>query len=135
MGNHESSPVNSYPPPQVAKEPGGDIQWLFDAYANNWKNWLPESSIKTVLKGKFFFLVFLILFNQNCYQMLLDCLGGFYTTLIKPGFRVVSLNDNFGSDDDWWLMVANYSVDPHGQLQWFSDVMQMVGDDVSSFFI
>lgn len=53
-------------------------------------------------------------------------IGGFYTDIIRPGLRVVSLNNNYCSTDDWWLLVGNNSVDPVGQLSWFASVMQEV---------
>ncbi|XP_077972513.1 sphingomyelin phosphodiesterase-like [Styela clava] len=99
LGNHAPSPVNLYPPPQLSHLEGGDISWLYEAVANNWKNWLPEEALNTVKKG------------------------GFYTTTIRKGLRVVSLNNNYCSDDDWWLLVGNNSVDPLGQLNWFAGIM------------
>jgi len=38
----------------------------------------------------------------------------------------VSLNTNYCSDDSWWLLVGDNSVDPEGQLEWFVKVMQKV---------
>lgn len=105
LGNHASSPVNSYPPPQLANVPGGDIAWLYDGVSKNWKNWIPEKDLVTARKG------------------------GYYTTLIRKGLRVVTLNNNYCSDDSWWLLVGDYSVDPAGQLKWLVQVMQQAEDD------
>jgi len=58
--------------------------------------------------------------------------GGFYTTMIRPGLRVVSLNTNYCSDDSWWLLVGDNSVDPEKQLAWFADVMQQVAHCVET---
>ena len=50
VGNHESAPINSFPPPYVT---GPDSNsWLLDALAEQWKEWLPDSSLETVRKGK-----------------------------------------------------------------------------------
>ena len=50
VGNHESSPVNSFPPPFVT---GKDShQWLRDSLAKNWGRWLPADTQETIKKGK-----------------------------------------------------------------------------------
>jgi len=52
--------------------------------------------------------------------------------MIRPGLRVVSLNTNYCSDDSWWLLVGDNSVDPEKQLAWFADVMQQVAHCVET---
>ncbi|XP_076822580.1 sphingomyelin phosphodiesterase-like isoform X1 [Clavelina lepadiformis] len=111
LGNHESAPVNSYPPSSINHEPGADISWLYDTVYDSWSNWIPENDLATVKQG------------------------GFYSTLIRPGLRVVSLNSNYCSDDSWWLLVGDNSVDPQDQLAWFAKVMQLAEDQNESVFI
>ncbi|XP_076823452.1 sphingomyelin phosphodiesterase-like [Clavelina lepadiformis] len=111
LGNHESAPVNSYPPSSINHEPGADISWLYDTVYDSWSNWIPENDLATVKQG------------------------GFYSTLIRPGLRVVSLNSNFCSDDSWWLIVGDNSVDPQDQLAWFAKVMQKAEDEKEKVFI
>ncbi|KOC60419.1 Sphingomyelin phosphodiesterase, partial [Habropoda laboriosa] len=43
LGNHESAPVNSFPPPFVPKE--NDISWLYDALDKHWRRWLPADPV------------------------------------------------------------------------------------------
>jgi sphingomyelin phosphodiesterase len=45
--------------------------------------------------------------------------GGFYTTVIRPGFRLISLNMNYCSSENFWLFIN--STDPLNQLDWVSD--------------
>lgn len=45
---------------------------------------------------------------------------------IQPGLRVVSLNMNFCSRENFWLMVN--STDPADQLQWLVTVLQASED-------
>ncbi|KAK7476425.1 hypothetical protein BaRGS_00032350 [Batillaria attramentaria] len=52
--------------------------------------------------------------------------GGFYTFSPFPGFRIVSINSNYGASANWWLMLN--ATDPQGQLQWFAEVMQAAED-------
>ncbi|KAM6907520.1 sphingomyelin phosphodiesterase [Xenentodon cancila] len=96
IGNHESTPVNSFPPPFV--HGNRSSAWLYNAMAEEWSPWLPEEALKTLRYG------------------------GFYTVEIQPGLRVVSLNMNFCARENFWLMVN--STDPANQLQWLVRVLQ-----------
>lgn len=59
--------------------------------------------------------------------------GGFYSMVVQPGLRVVSLNMNFCARENFWLMVN--STDPANQLQWLVHILQTsedVGEKVSA---
>uniref|UniRef100_A0A8C2PLW0 Sphingomyelin phosphodiesterase n=1 Tax=Cyprinus carpio TaxID=7962 RepID=A0A8C2PLW0_CYPCA len=96
VGNHESTPVNSFPPPFVQ----GNLSshWLYDTMAEEWAPWLPEQALETIRHG------------------------GFYTVEVQRGLRVVSLNMNFCARENYWLMVN--STDPADQLQWLIRILQ-----------
>uniref|UniRef100_A0A8C8GR96 Sphingomyelin phosphodiesterase n=1 Tax=Oncorhynchus tshawytscha TaxID=74940 RepID=A0A8C8GR96_ONCTS len=96
IGNHESTPVNSFPPPFV--HGNRSSRWLYDTMAEEWAPWLPEQALKTLRHG------------------------GFYTVEVQPGLRVVSLNMNFCARENYWLMVN--STDPANQLQWLIHILQ-----------
>ncbi|XP_062983832.1 sphingomyelin phosphodiesterase [Elgaria multicarinata webbii] len=96
VGNHESVPVNSFPPPYVHGNQSST--WLYSAMAEAWHQWLPPDALATLRKG------------------------GFYTLSVLPGLRLVSLNMNFCSEANFWLLIN--STDPAGQLQWLVDVLQ-----------
>uniref|UniRef100_A0A8C7Y3L4 Sphingomyelin phosphodiesterase n=1 Tax=Oryzias sinensis TaxID=183150 RepID=A0A8C7Y3L4_9TELE len=96
VGNHESTPVNSFPPPFIHGNRSSG--WLYGAMAEEWAPWLPEPALKTLRYG------------------------GFYTVEIQPGLRVVSLNMNFCARENFWLMVN--STDPANQLQWLVHILQ-----------
>nr|XP_040038008.1 sphingomyelin phosphodiesterase [Gasterosteus aculeatus aculeatus] len=100
IGNHESTPVNSFPPPFV--HGNRSCAWLYDTMAEEWAPWLPKQALKTLRYG------------------------GFYTLEIQPGLRVVSLNMNFCARENFWLMVN--STDPANQLQWLVHVLQASED-------
>lgn len=100
IGNHESTPVNSFPPPFVRGNKSSE--WLYSAMAEEWAPWLPEAALKTLRYG------------------------GFYTLEIQPGLRVVSLNMNFCAQENFWLMIN--STDPANQLQWLVQVLQTSED-------
>ncbi|KAM6985801.1 sphingomyelin phosphodiesterase [Aplochiton taeniatus] len=100
IGNHESTPVNSFPPPFV--HGNRSTRWLYDSMAEEWAPWLPEQALQTLRYA------------------------GFYTLEVQPGLRVVSLNMNFCARENYWLMVK--STDPANQLQWLVHILQTSED-------
>ncbi|GCC38205.1 hypothetical protein chiPu_0016717, partial [Chiloscyllium punctatum] len=100
VGNHESTPVNSFPPPFIHGNESS--AWLYDAMVQAWKGWLPEEAQETLRRA------------------------GFYTVKLNPGLRLVSLNMNFCSHENFWLLVN--STDPAGQLQWLVSILQEAED-------
>ncbi|NXG13071.1 ASM phosphodiesterase, partial [Grallaria varia] len=95
VGNHEATPVNAFPPPYV--HGNQSAAWLYDAMAEAWQGWLPPAALRTLRAG------------------------GFYTAQVWPGLRLVSLNMNFCSQANFWLLIN--STDPAGQLQWLMGVL------------
>ncbi|KAI5640562.1 calcineurin-like phosphoesterase domain-containing protein [Phthorimaea operculella] len=95
--NHESVPVNSFPPPHISP-PDSNIAWLYDELDTLWRRWLPTEVSHTVRRG------------------------AFYSVLVRPGFRIISLNMNYCNNFNWWLMLN--STDPVDQLQWLIHELQ-----------
>ncbi|XP_050420367.1 sphingomyelin phosphodiesterase isoform X2 [Adelges cooleyi] len=93
LGNHESVPVNSFPPSSVVNTPEYGIDWLYSELDTQWRRWLPGSVSRTIKRG------------------------AFYSVLVRPGFRIVSLNMNYCNNKNWWLLMN--STDPVKELQWF----------------
>ncbi|XP_006885532.1 PREDICTED: sphingomyelin phosphodiesterase [Elephantulus edwardii] len=96
VGNHESTPVNGFPPPFI--EGNRSSQWLYEAMANAWEPWLPAEALRTLR------------------------IGGYYALTPYPGLRLISLNMNFCSRENFWLLIN--STDPAGQLQWLVGELQ-----------
>ncbi|NWS87018.1 ASM phosphodiesterase, partial [Toxostoma redivivum] len=95
VGNHEATPVNAFPPPYVRGN--RSAAWLYDAMAEAWQDWLPPAALHTLRTA------------------------GFYTAQVWPGLRLVSLNMNFCSQANFWLLIN--ATDPAGQLQWLMGVL------------
>lgn len=53
-------------------------------------------------------------------------IGGFYALSPHPGLRLISLNMNFCSRENFWLLIN--STDPAGQLQWLVRELQAAED-------
>ncbi|CAF3526154.1 unnamed protein product [Rotaria socialis] len=101
VGNHEAAPCNLFPTPNVRSD---NISWLYEVLAESWiKLGLPPNTRESIERG------------------------GFYTTVIRPGLRLISLNMNYCSAENFWLFIN--STDPLGQLQWMIDWLQYAEDN------
>ncbi|KAF5302827.1 hypothetical protein FQA39_LY02007 [Lamprigera yunnana] len=97
IGNHEGIPSGNFPPPWN-KDDKHSIDWLYNELNKQWEQWLPKSEKNSILRG------------------------GFFSVLIQPGFRLISLNTNYCYIYSWWLYVN--STDPAKELKWFVDQLQ-----------
>lgn len=99
LGNHESSPVNSFPMPEIK---GNDsISWLYNEVVRAWSPWLPGS--RSTLG-----------------------LGAYYSVPVYLGFRIISINMNYCNTLNWWLLLN--STDPANELHWLVTELQMAED-------
>ncbi|CAF3896250.1 unnamed protein product, partial [Adineta steineri] len=100
VGNHEAAPCNLYPTPNIKTD---NISWLYEVLADNWIRFgLSEDTRASIERG------------------------AFYTTLIRPGLRLISLNMNYCTSDNYWLIIN--STDPLDQLQWLIQWLQYAED-------
>lgn len=95
LGNHESFPVNNFPPQYINGT--NSVSWLYSALQKAWSPWLPKDALETVSKS------------------------GFYTVLVRPKFRIVSLNMNYCNQQNWWMLIN--PVDPNRELEWLVRVL------------
>ncbi|ELU17764.1 hypothetical protein CAPTEDRAFT_96075 [Capitella teleta] len=100
IGNHEGVPVNSFPPPFIRGN--RSVTWLYEELVHAWGPWLPNSTYFDISRG------------------------GFYTTLIKPGLRIISVNMNYCNNQNWWLLLN--STDPANEIQWLGSTLQKAED-------
>ncbi|CAF0981469.1 unnamed protein product [Rotaria sordida] len=100
VGNHEAAPCNMYPTPNIRSD---NISWLYEVLADNWiKLGLSADTRESILQG------------------------AFYTTIVRPGLRLISLNMNYCAQENFWLFIN--STDPLNQLQWFIQWLQYAED-------
>nr|XP_023023027.1 sphingomyelin phosphodiesterase-like [Leptinotarsa decemlineata] len=102
IGNHESVPAGNFAPPWMNTD-DHSANWLYQTMADQWRRWLPSSTGNTVLHG------------------------GFYSVLLRPGFRLISLNTNYCHTLSWWLLVN--STDPGKELKWLIHELQNAEDN------
>jgi sphingomyelin phosphodiesterase len=90
------APCNLFPTPSIRSD---NISWLYEALADSWLTLgLPEDTRESILRG------------------------AFYTTLVRPGLRLISLNMNYCAPENYWLFVN--ATDPLDQLQWVFNRLQ-----------
>jgi hypothetical protein len=77
--------------------PGYD-SWLYDAAVSAWAPNLPEDAQATA------------------------SYGGYYQARVRPGLRVISLNSNYFTNDNFWLLANLTFADD--QLNWIADVLE-----------
>ena len=98
LGNHESVPVDSFPPPAM-EEDTVSMSWLHSVLEEEWGAWLQGEDTWSVRKG------------------------AYYSVSVAPGLRVVSLNMNYCMNKNLWLLLN--STDPAHQLQWLVYELQL----------
>lgn len=73
------------------------MNYLYGYVAKSWRRFLPQSTEVTLNRG------------------------GYYTTLVRPGYRIVGLNNNVCYNINWWVM---YHPQEHTvQLNWLHDTL------------
>lgn len=97
IGNHEAHPGNVYSPPNFQLEELS-VQWLYNYLPDDWLHWLPNSTISSIQSE------------------------GYYTVLVKPGFRIIALNSNVCYAHNWWLLHDKTMFIK--QLQWLHDTLK-----------
>ncbi|KAK7063315.1 Sphingomyelin phosphodiesterase [Halocaridina rubra] len=100
-GNHEMNPLDSFPNPEDYPEELS-AEWLYEAMVDQWSRIVPGMDNATVLYG------------------------GFYSVLLKPAFRIISINSMFGYSSNLWLI--ENSTDVAFELQWLESELGKAED-------
>jgi sphingomyelin phosphodiesterase len=90
VGNHEAAPADLFEPDNMPS--------LYDELASQWieRFHLDQQTRATIIKG------------------------GYYTTMVTSTLRLISLNMNYCTANNYWLLIN--STDPSGQLQWVMNI-------------
>ncbi|CAH0763724.1 unnamed protein product [Diatraea saccharalis] len=91
IANHESQPTNQFAPSSIAA-PKLNTTWLYNSLADKWSPYLTQPA-KTSLRK-----------------------SGDFSLLVKPGLRVISLNNNVAYKYNWWLLYD--PLDAKNHLDW-----------------
>lgn len=95
LGNHEPHPVNIITPHTIKIKRFSSAP-LYKFLAKSW-SWLPKSATKTISTG------------------------GYYTVLVRPGLRVIALNNNACIQFNFWILLDSSFLTE--ELQWLHDTL------------
>ncbi|KAF2231533.1 sphingomyelin phosphodiesterase [Viridothelium virens] len=100
VGNHDSCPVNSFPP--AAVDTTITTQWAYNNLSTDWESWIGSAAASDVASN----------FGQ-------------YSVLDKTtGLRIISMNTNFWYKQNFWLFEATMERDPSGALAWLASELE-----------
>ena len=102
-----------FSPPEIENLGDLSISWLYEDADDQWtKYWLPSVDVSSTV-----------------------LYGGYYTTLVRPGLRIVSMNNNYCYTFNWWIFLK--SQDPAFGLRWLNQVLEdaeKAGEKVTETF-
>ncbi len=86
-----------FAPPEVS-DTDYNTAWLYNDADLQWSQWLPADASSTIRYG------------------------GYYTALVQPGLRIVSMNMNYCYTLNWWTLYK--SQDPASGLAWLVQILE-----------
>ncbi len=99
-GNHESAPVNSFPPLAVSTDMSS--QWVYNALSKNWAGWIGSAGASQASSNH-----------------------GSYSYVDKSGLRIISVNTNFWYKQNFWLYERTMEHDPSGMFAWLVSELEV----------
>ncbi|KAH8680783.1 calcineurin-like phosphoesterase [Xylariales sp. PMI_506] len=93
MGNHDVSPVNSFPPADI--DTTISTQWAYDTLSSDWTSWIGSTASSAV--------------STNY---------GSYSVVDSSGLKLISVNTNFWYKQNFWMYEATMEYDPSDMLAW-----------------
>jgi len=101
LGNHEGFPIN-----QFDGSPTDD--WLYEPMSELIAQWVDNVFIQ----------------EDNILPSQTFNYGGFYTTLVRPGFRIISLHTGYMQGSNFYLVAdGNDARDMTGQMGWLESIL------------
>ncbi|KAI9657708.1 MAG: hypothetical protein M1821_002884 [Bathelium mastoideum] len=94
VGNHDSCPVNSFPP--AAVDTTITTQWAYNNLSTDWEIWIGSTAASDVA------------LNFGQYSVVDN----------TTGLRIITMNTNFWYKQNFWLYEATMERDPSGALAW-----------------
>ncbi|XP_038220094.1 sphingomyelin phosphodiesterase-like [Zerene cesonia] len=91
IGNHESQPTNQFAPERITDK-NMNTTWLYEGLAKKWEMYLTEEAKETMRRR------------------------GEYSMVVRPGLRVISINNNVAYKYNWWLVFDPMDAKRH--LDW-----------------
>ncbi|KAI0477086.1 calcineurin-like phosphoesterase [Xylariaceae sp. FL0804] len=103
VGNHDSSPVNSFPP--AAVDTTITTQWAYEVMSEDWAAWIGGNASASVADNY-----------------------GAYSYVDASGLKIVSFNTMFYYKQNFWMFEPTMEYDPSGQFAWLVAELQAAED-------
>jgi len=104
LGNHDTHPVNSFPPPHVPSRFSN--AWLLSELDHMWRPLL-RGSLKAGYDT---------VHHENSFSETFNPLGYYHIRAPDSGLRILAVNTNYCYRYNFWTLL--FPRDPAGQLQW-----------------
>lgn len=98
IGNHDSCPVDSFPPAAVDTTYAAETQILYDTLSGDIEGWIGSTAAAQVSS------------NYGSYSVVDS----------STGVRIISMNTNFWYKSNYWMYEATMEADPSGMLAWLA---------------
>lgn len=98
MGNHDSCPVNSFPPAAVDTTYAAETQTFYDTLSSDIAGWIGSTAAAEVSSNH----------------------GSYSVVDAATGLRIISVNTNFWYASNFWLYEPTMEADPSGMLAWLA---------------
>jgi sphingomyelin phosphodiesterase len=106
LGNHESSPVNSFPR-NTTEDHANDVSWVFETSSAQWSPWI----------------------GQTAADQLIHHSGSYSLVVPNTNLRIISLNSGFWYKMNLWLYDSdNQQPDPNSLLAYLVSQLQVAED-------
>lgn len=102
IGNHDSCPVNSFPPAAVDTTYAVDTQEFYDTLSTDIEAWVGTTAAAQVSS------------NYGSYSVVDS----------TTGLRIISINTNFWYKSNYWLYETTMEHDPSGMLTWLASELE-----------
>lgn len=102
VGNHDSCPVNSFPPAAVDTTYAAETQIFYDTLSGDLESWVGSTAAAQVSS------------NYGSYSVVDN----------TTGLRIISLNTNFWYKSNYWLYESTMESDPSSMLSWLVSELQ-----------
>ncbi|KAI0342172.1 sphingomyelin phosphodiesterase [Trametopsis cervina] len=106
IGNHDTSPVNSFPRNNTSPSVGSS-QFVFDTQSAGWEQWIGKTAAKQVHDGS----------------------GSYGAVVHGKKLRIISMNTQYWYKQNFWLYDTNEQIaDPNGLLAFMVSQLQAAED-------
>lgn len=102
VGNHDSCPVDSFPPAAVDTTYAAETQLFYDELSSDIESWVGSTAAAQVSS------------NYGSYSVVDS----------TTGLRIISINTNFWYKSNYWMYEETMESDPSGMLTWLASELE-----------